>query len=230
MCHLRNLTIILPTLNEAKNVPLLIRKILQIRKNLHIIVSDDGSKDRTKKAVLSLSSKQVLFLDRKNKKIHGLTASVIDAILHTKTPYFIVMDADFQHPVKTINELLAYLEAGADMAVACRAEKVKEALPPHRELFSQGAHLLASARLTLAGKSTPPDLMSGFFGMRTSLAKALILRHSFQLEGYKIMFELLKHMPSDAEIACVPYKFSPRGRGASKFNARHMLYFLRSLA
>ncbi len=226
---MQGITIILPTLNEEKNILKIIRQILLVKKSAKIIVSDDGSKDRTKRAVLSLRSKQILFLDRGKKKVHGLTASAIDAILHVKTPYFIVMDADLQHPAKSIPEIAYCLESGADMAIAYRTGK-KNSLPPHRKAISIGAHALASLRLALAGKPRPPDLTSGFFGMRTSLARSIILRSRFQHEGYKVMFELLKNLPKGAEVGLVPYEnFAHRTQGISKFRPRHVIYFLRSL-
>ncbi|MEM2962928.1 MAG: glycosyltransferase [Candidatus Anstonellales archaeon] len=226
---MKKLTVIIPTLNEEKNIKPLIKEILSIYPNTNIMVADDGSTDNTKNEVLSFRSKNITFLDRSKKKIHGLTASVIDAILHTKTPYFIVMDADFQHPPSTIPDIAFCLESGADLTIAYRVGK-RNSLSFPRRAISTIAHQIASLRLTLAGKPTVPDLTSGFFGMQTTLARSIILRSKFQLEGYKVLFEFIKYAPKGTEIGLVPYKrFLKRASGRSKFGPRHILYFLRSL-
>ena len=95
-----DLTIILPTFNEQKNISRMIRTLSKIAPGVHIIVSDDGSIDGTKEDVLALREEfpNVFLLDRTEIETHGLVISVIEAIEMTKTKYFMVQDADFQHP------------------------------------------------------------------------------------------------------------------------------------
>ena len=95
-------TVILPTLNEAENIKQVISELLEECPDSDIIVADDGSVDGTDVIVrrISKTEKRVIFLDRKNRKEHGLTASVIDAVLIAKKGKIVVMDADLQHPLK----------------------------------------------------------------------------------------------------------------------------------
>ena len=96
-----NSTVILPTLNEAENIKQVISELLEECPDSDIIVADDGSVDGTDEIVRRMSKTEgrIIFLDRKNRKEHGLTASVIDAVLIAKGAKIAVMDADRQHPV-----------------------------------------------------------------------------------------------------------------------------------
>ena len=70
-------TIIIPTLNEEKNIGNLINYLKENYPEIKIIVADDGSRDRTQEIALENNA---LVLDRKNKEIKGITAAVVDAL------------------------------------------------------------------------------------------------------------------------------------------------------
>lgn len=110
-----DITIILPTLNEEKNISSILAYIASNYKDCRIIVADDGSRDRTKKIALDFKYKNLIFLDRSKQLIHGLTASVLDAIKLIKTKYFVVMDADGQHPPKKIKEIVNILRLDSNL-------------------------------------------------------------------------------------------------------------------
>jgi len=75
-------TVIIPTLNEEKNIDTLIQKLAGLYPGIHIIVSDDGSSDNTQEKVLLFAQKNlsIQLLDRSKEPIHGLSASVVDGI------------------------------------------------------------------------------------------------------------------------------------------------------
>ena len=101
---MKDLTIIIPTINEEKTIGTLIKKILEIDGEINIIVCDDGSLDNTREIVLSFGE-NVKFVDRKNYKEKGLTASVITGTELSETENIIVMDGDMQHPPGIIKEI-----------------------------------------------------------------------------------------------------------------------------
>ena len=64
-----DLTIIIPTLNEEQTIGLLLEKLEKEVPQSTVIVSDDGSKDKTKEVVENhKGSIQTKFLDRSTKK------------------------------------------------------------------------------------------------------------------------------------------------------------------
>ncbi len=229
-----NQTIIIPTLNENETIGFLLDKLLAAYPEARIIISDDGSTDGTKELVRAKSKHgpNIFFLDRAAKPVHGLTASVLDAIMLVETNCFIVMDADFQHPPEKIAEIASKLNEGYDLAVACRSKVPDWGI--HRHLISAGATILGKLRLRLTGAPQCNDIMSGFFGMRTALAKQIIAKdkNRFVGEGYKVLFELFKFLPPETNIkaAEVPYVFGSRKTGNSKIGIRHILCFLKALA
>ncbi len=221
------LTIILPTLNEEKNIRGVVGKLRGLYPGARIIVADDGSGDRTVKFSRECGAD---VLDRKGEKIKGITASVLHALGKVETEFFVVMDADSQHPPEKVAELFAALETGAGMAIAYRDSVPGWAM--HRRLVSMGAQGLGKARLMLFGNPVPRDVLSGFFGGRAGLAREIAGRNRsrFVGEGYKALFDFLKGVGrGEIEIAEIPYKFGMRNGGNSKMGLRHFACFLKSL-
>ena len=69
-----DVSIIIPTINEGKNISNLIKLTKKLYPKIEIIVSDDGSIDGTREKARKL---KVKVLDRTEKKIKGLTISVV---------------------------------------------------------------------------------------------------------------------------------------------------------
>lgn len=224
-----DLAVIVPTLNEAGTIREVVTDILRLCPGAEVIVADDGSTDGTPDIVRSLGGARtrVKLLSRQGKA-KGLTASVLDALSLVERPLVAVMDGDLQHPPEVLPELVAAL-GKADIAVAVRTGVAGRWLL-HRKAISRAAHHLARARLSLAGKGCA-DPLSGFFATRTGLMKDAVGRNrtAFVQSGYKVLFDLLKHMPRGTRIVEVPYTFNQRNRGKSKMGTRHILAFARSL-
>ncbi len=222
-----DVTVIIPTLNEAENISELIRIINGSHRGIRITVADDGSSDGTTEIVsrIGRSNRNVKLLDRGKEKVHGITASVIDAVGNAKTAYIIVMDGDLQHPPEKIGEIAKKLTEGNDIVAGTR-KIVFGSWPMHRRLMSSIATSLA--RIKLGRRVADP--MSGFFGTRRELfVKAVAANDNrFVKEGYKVLFDLLKCAPK-ARMAEAPYNFGERKRGKSKIKARHVMNFLKSL-
>ncbi|MEM3122198.1 MAG: glycosyltransferase [Candidatus Pacearchaeota archaeon] len=227
MKEYEDLTIITPTLNEEKNILELIPALRRLYKGATIIVADDGSKDSTRKIVKEYSKKdkKVILLDRSKERIKGLTASALDGVKITKTPYLIIMDSDLQHPPKKVGEIYRKIKAGYDIVIGTR-ERVEGEWGFYRKLMSKIATCLARIRLLRYVK----DPMSGFFGTRTAFFHEKLVKkeHRFVKEGFKILFDLLKVSPF-AKICKVYYVFDLRKSGESKIGKKAIKGFLKSL-
>jgi dolichol-phosphate mannosyltransferase len=228
-----SLTIIIPTLNEEENIGELCKKISEIIPKAQIIVVDDGSADNTGEIVKKLEStdsgySNIKLLDRSDEVIHGLTVSIADGIRATKTENFMVIDGDFQHPPESLLDAIECFNQNADLVIG-RRDAVEE-WPFNRKLISWGAQSLAWFSLFIRQRQKPSDLMSGFFGSKTSLVTELIDHYdTLALKGYKFLFDILKVFPRDKKICEFGYIFKNREFGTSKIGKKHMWEFLKSI-
>ena len=106
----KGISVILPTLNEAKNLSFLVPEIIMEFKNLgihqfEILVIDDHSTDNTKEIIsnLQLDSKKISFITRKGKK--SLPLSILDGINNSKYGIVSWLDADGSMPPSTLVKL-----------------------------------------------------------------------------------------------------------------------------
>lgn len=227
-----DLTVILPTLNEGKNICNILNYLVAQYPNCRIVISDDGSKDGTKEAVLSVKNENLIFLDRSNRQIHGLTVSVLDAIDAVRTKYFIVIDADGQHPAGKIGEVVNILRLGSRLVIASRIEVEKE-WGFFRKVLSYTGTLWGKTSLLVRGKNyLSYDILGGFFGCNDRFWKKCnskkFKNEHFRLKGYKVLFDFLKYAPSRLKIDEVYYRFETRRAGVTKINLKVYSEFLKS--
>jgi len=209
-------TIIIPTYNEAENLPELAKRIRAVC-NAEILVVDDNSPDGTAKIAEELGCK---VLNRKGRQ-KGLSASVIEALHTVGTDKIIVMDADLQHPPEALPRIIDELDK-ADFVVASRYIKggsCKE-WDLDRKVLSRVANLLA---YPIAGVK---DAVSGFFGLRRVGLPDLSIAST---RGFKIMLELLVKGKWN-RVAEIPYTFDVRTKGSSKLSVDKITDYALQLA
>jgi dolichol-phosphate mannosyltransferase len=227
----KNLTVIIPTLNEEKNIFNMITELIKLYPEISVIVADDGSTDKTGEIVNQFhdNNKSIRFLDRKLEKVKGLTISLIDALKITKTPFFIVIDCDFQHPPEKIGEGLDLLVNGKQLVIGTR--KSVEGWSLSRKIISWGATTLGKVSLWLRRRHRPKDIMSGFFGGETKTILSIIQEHpkTISPKGYKLLFDVLKVLPKNILIGEFQYIFQTRQAGESKIGFKHIIVYFRSL-
>jgi dolichol-phosphate mannosyltransferase len=223
-------TVIIPTLNEEKNICELMERLCGMYKGINVIVSDDGSKDKTQKIVKLYNKKfkKINLLDRSKEKVHGLTASVLDAVKLVKSEYIVVMDGDMQHPPEKVKEIVKKLRENNDIVIGTR--KKVHFRSYFRLCMSKGAILLGQLRL-LWNKIWVHDIVSGFFGVKTQLFQWEIKKHEngFEKEGYKVLFDMLRYVRGKVKIREISYTFGERVDGKSKINTKHIIIYLRSI-
>lgn len=134
------------------------------------------------------------------------------------------MDGDLQHPPSAIKRIYSKLKDN-DLVIAKRTKVIDE-WPIHRKIISKIATIFAKLRLS----NSVNDPMSGYFGFKTEIIRGVIDKHfdKFELEGYKILFDILKYS-GDIRVAEVGYTFGSRTYGASKLGNKQMYQFFRSL-
>ncbi len=142
------LVIVLPTYNEAENLPEIIKALFALElDNLNILVVDDDSPDGTGQIADEWAAEfpnQIEVLHRKEKT--GLGPAYIAGFKHAiadSADYILQMDADFSHQPKYIPTMLNIIEQGADMVLGSRFVRggsVDESWSMYRKLLSWWAN------------------------------------------------------------------------------------------
>jgi dolichol-phosphate mannosyltransferase len=221
-------TIIMPTLNEVQNIVPLLDALSKIYPSARMLVVDDSSVDGTPEKVETYAEKsQRVSLIKRKPSDRGLTASIMDGIFLTATPYFVVLDADFQHPPEAVSRIMEGVLDGNDLVIGVR--KDKSGLQFARKISSWSAHKMASAYLRARRQPWSRDNMSGFFGGKTDLCRRIIVEDElrFQRHGFKALFDLLKFAPKDTKIMEVEYDFGERKEGTSKLTSKVVISIMR---
>ncbi|MEV5781180.1 glycosyltransferase [Streptomyces sp. NPDC051639] len=225
-------TIVVPTFNEAGNVPELLRRITEsvpARLPCEVVFVDDSTDDTP--GVIVRAAQDCPFpvtVLHRERPTGGLGGAVVEGLRAATSDWIVVMDGDLQHPPSLVPELVGSGErSGAGLVVASRYIKggSRAGLAGgYRIAVSRGATWLTKTLFPrrLRGISDP---MSGFFAIRRSAVTADIL----QPLGYKILLELaVRSRPR--QVTEVPFVFQDRFAGESKSSAREGFRFLRHLA
>ena len=122
---------ILPVHNEedliCKFLQAVSWQLSEVSSRYEIIVIDDGSSDSSAEKVRSLLTElpvRLIRLSRNFGKEHALTAGLDTA----RGDAAIIMDADFQHPIEVIPQMIQGLHEGYDMVYAVRNNRKYEGL------------------------------------------------------------------------------------------------------
>ena len=135
------------------------------------------------------------------------------------------MDGDLQHPPEKIKEIVRELRKGNDLVAGARRKVFEWSLD--RRIISKVATWLGKTRLLLKG-ATCDDILSGFFGIKTKIIQE-INKNRFEIQGYKILFDILKNIDKNTKIKNIYYEFGMRKRGHSKIGLKQVISFLKAL-
>ena len=211
------LSIVVPTFNEAANIGLLIEKLGEALGNLvwEVIFVDDDSPDGTANEVrrLAQSDGRVRCVQRIDRR--GLSSACIEGMLASAAPYIAVMDADLQHDERLLPEMFSTLEQEPlDVVVGSRhvAGGDAEAFSDDRARKSE----LATRLSRMVVPETLLDPMSGFF-MITRNAFESCMRNLSGI-GFKILMDLFASSPEPLRFRELPYSFGERHAGESKLD------------
>jgi glycosyltransferase involved in cell wall biosynthesis len=159
-----DILIIVPALNEEASIGIVVRDLMDA--NFDVLVVNDGSTDRTGEVARSLGAR-VLDLPY-NMGVGGALRAGFQVAVERGFEAIVQVDADGQHPVALIDELLAEANSsGAHMVVGSRflTEDLEMSLTATRRLVMK--FLAASATRAASTKIT--DSSSGFRLIRNPL-------------------------------------------------------------
>ena len=150
--RMKKITVLVPAYNEAKSLPALYAALSRLaageipdgdvcrRYDWEFLIVDDGSSDATAQVAEALHAADprvnYLILSRnfgkENAMLAGMDYAQGDAV--------VIMDADLQHPVETVPEMIRQWEAGYDDVYGRRLSRGKESFV--RRKFSEAYYAL----------------------------------------------------------------------------------------
>lgn len=211
--------VIIPTYNEAANLPSLIPQVMTQDPRLQILVVDDGSPDGTGDIADEFAAKspRVHVMHRDGKQ--GLGTAYIAGFrwaLERDYDYIFEMDADFSHDPKHLPEFLEAIE-DADLVLGSRYLHGRVTVvnwPVTRLLLSYFANVYAR---TVTGLRLF-DATGGFKCFRREVLEAIDF-DAVHSNGYGFQIEIsFRAWRKGFRIMEIPIVFVDRTDGASKMS------------
>lgn len=211
------LSIVVPTFNEAANLAVLVDRLGAALNGLNweVIFVDDDSPDGTAAEARRLagSNGRVRCLQRIGRR--GLSSACIEGMLASAAPCIAVMDADLQHDERLLAKMYETLNGESlDVVVGSRHVEGGDAASFSEDRARKSE--LATRLSRMVVPETLKDPMSGFF-MITREAFEACMRNLSGI-GFKILMDLFASSPEPLRFRELPYSFGERYAGESKLD------------
>jgi dolichol-phosphate mannosyltransferase len=220
-----HITIVLPTYNEAENLPRLVSALLSLPVDLSVLVVDDHSPDGTGEIADELADRhvnKVSVLHRMGKQ--GLRSAYIEGFkkaFEMNTDAIVQMDADFSHDPSVLTEMTRRI-ASYDVVIGSRytaGGSLDERWPAWRKSLSAFGNLYARTILNFPLR----DVTTGYRMWRREVLQNMPLDR-IRSNGYIFLVEmayvayLMKY-----KIVEIPIHFADRRWGKSKMSLKIQL-------
>ncbi|WP_017596599.1 polyprenol monophosphomannose synthase [Nocardiopsis potens] len=219
-----NVAVVVPTYNEAENLPVLVGELMALGlPGLRVVVVDDASPDGTGEVADKLAADhgtaRVTVVHRTAKDglgrayVAGMTRALEDGADHV-----VQMDADLSHPTFYLPQLLGtQLSTGAGLVIGSRyvaGGSLSERWNLRRRMLSGWANAYVRAILTMPVH----DVTAGFKIWRADALRALDLQ-SIRSTGYSFQVEMhFRAYRRGQKIVEIPIHFEDRQEGVSKMD------------
>lgn len=218
------LSIIIPVLNEEKNIKPLTYRIKKSLKNhkFEIIFVDDSSTDDSQKTLKELKNKYKFFRPIFRNKKKDLTKSCFEGIENSKFKNILIMDGDLQHDPKYILKMIAKLKSkNLDLVIGARKlfHKKNKGLSETRRFAS-----IILIYLFKVFNIRTVDPMSGYFLFKKEIYYNN--KKNFFGKGFKILADLLINCNPKLKTSDVFIDFKRRYKNTSKMNSKILLILI----
>ena len=207
---------VIPTFNEAENLPLLVPRVLAQGPQVELLIVDDASPDGTGKIAddIAEANPRVHVLHRAAKEGLGPAYRAgLARALELGADVIVQMDADFSHPPETLPQMFRELEE-YDVVMGSRYVNGITVVnwPIERILLSYFGNWYVRKVTGLP----ITDVTGGFRCMRRNTLEK-ITANRIRANGYAFQMELNYRLAkSGAKIKEIEFFFLDRTRGASK--------------
>jgi dolichol-phosphate mannosyltransferase len=220
-------TVVLPTYQEADNIPVIVDALLRLPlPNLRILVADDNSPDGTGRIADELAGRceRLSVVHRPGKE--GLGRAYVDGMtraIAAGAEFVVQMDADLSHGPGYLPGMLGtLLAADADVVIGSRyvpGASVGAEWPWYRKALSGFANAYVRTLLGLGIR----DVTAGYKIWRTSALQAIGLP-TVRSNGYSFQVEMnYRAVKGNLKVVELPIHFSDRTEGESKMTLRVQL-------
>ena len=122
---MKKINILLPAYNEAESISKLKSCMQQVIENnsnyqWEFLLINDGSTDNTLQLIKELCKKDSHYHYIDLSRNYGKEIAIMAGIDYVNSDAIIIMDADMQHPIETISEMIKYWEEGYEDIYAQR--------------------------------------------------------------------------------------------------------------
>lgn len=226
-------SVILPTYNERKNLPILIYLLAKTftANNIdwEVIIVDDASPDGTQeiaKQLIDVFGPDHIQLRARAGKL-GLGTAYIHGLQYVTGNFVIIMDADFSHHPEAIPQLIAKQKQGDfDIVTGTRyaGNGGVYGWDLKRKLVSRGANFLAATVL----RPNVSDLTGSFRLYKKDALTKII--NATKSKGYVFQMEMMVRARSfGMKIGEVPINFVDRLYGESKLGGDEIVGYLKGV-
>ncbi|KAF2457707.1 mannose phospho-dolichol synthase [Lineolata rhizophorae] len=226
-------SVILPTYNERRNLPiitwLLNKTFTENKLDWEVVIVDDGSPDGTQEVALQLQKaygpSHIVLKPRAGKL--GLGTAYVHGLQFATGDFVIIMDADFSHHPKFIARMIA-VQAEGDYDIVTGTRYAGDGgvygWDLKRKLVSRGANLFADTVL----RPGVSDLTGSFRLYKKEVLKRVI--QSTESKGYTFQMEMMVRAKAMGyKVAGVPITFVDRLYGESKLGGDEIVEYAKGV-
>lgn len=222
-------SIILPTLNEEKNIKKIVYSInKKFKENFEIIFVDDNSDDNTQKEIIKIA-KKFKNIKYKFRKKRNLSTAFLDGLKISTAENILLMDSDLQHSPKNIKKIYSKLiNSNFDMIIGSRFLKgsvnYKSGFKSKFRLFLS---YIFCFLLNLLFKPKISDHLSGFFIAKKKIL--LVNEKKLFKKGFKIVLDYYLLLRKNVSIGEIPIEMNKRNSGYSKLNLNILILIIKEV-
>lgn len=228
---MNRLCIIIPTYNEANNLPSLITTIEEVLKckKFNVIIIDDKSTDGTALEAKKLNDmyRNIIVYERQNKNGIGsaIRKGIEMALSFKDVTHIVTMDADLQHNPKEISRLIAEI-SNADLVVGSRY--VKGAKIVGWNGFRRVISKIANSLCSILFRTRLYDQTTNFRVYSRKCAEAIVKVLSDNGFEWQVS-SIVTVRKNRFNIKEVPISFTRRLNGKTKLSFRDIIKWLLSV-
>ncbi|KXT13400.1 hypothetical protein AC579_9071 [Pseudocercospora musae] len=226
-------SVLLPTYNERKNLPIIVwllnKTFTENNLDYEVIIVDDGSPDGTqeiaKQLIKAYGSNHIVLKPRAGKL--GLGTAYVHGLQFATGNFVVIMDADFSHHPKFLPAMIAkQAEGNYDIVTGTRyaGNGGVYGWDLKRKLVSTGANLFADTVL----RPGVSDLTGSFRLYKKPVLQEVVSRT--EAKGYTFQMEMMVRAKGMGfKVAEVPISFVDRLYGESKLGGEEIVEYLKGV-